>query len=95
MFDPAWAHLLLPRARQIYLEESHGSGGFWHRLGHLQAPSLFVWGEKDWLVPASFARHTAGCAVPHATSVTLDDCGHVPQYEMPERVNELVRSFLG
>lgn len=81
-------------ARQIYLEQSHGPTGFWQRLGSLQAPSMFVWGEKDWLVPASFARHTAD-AVPHATSVTIDDCGHVPQYEMPDRVNELVRAFLG
>lgn len=80
-------------ARQIYLEESHGARGFWHRLRHLGAPSMFVWGEKDWLVPPSFARHAAD-AVPHATSVTIDDCGHVPQYEMPDRVNELVRAFL-
>jgi len=80
-------------ARQIYLEESHGERGFWERLSRLEAPSMFVWGEKDWLVPPAFARHTAD-AVPHSTSVTIDDCGHVPQYEMPDRVNELVRLFL-
>ncbi|MBI2393430.1 MAG: alpha/beta fold hydrolase [Deltaproteobacteria bacterium] len=80
-------------ARQIYLEQGHGERGFWDRLRGLQAPSLFVWGANDWLVPPAFARHTVD-AVPHATSVMLDDCGHVPQYEWPERVAELVRAFL-
>ncbi|MGZ3474265.1 MAG: alpha/beta fold hydrolase [Polyangiales bacterium] len=80
-------------ARQIYLEESHGERGFWDRLPKLRAPSLFVWGDKDWLVPKKFARHVVD-AVPHATSVVLDDCGHVPQYETMERVNPLVRDFL-
>jgi pimeloyl-ACP methyl ester carboxylesterase len=80
-------------ARQIYLEESHGERGFWDRLPRLRAPSLFVWGDKDWLVPKKFARHVVD-AVPHATSVVLDDCGHVPQYETMERVNPLVRDFL-
>lgn len=81
-------------ARQIYLEESHGDRGFWDRLPRLRAPSLFVWGSRDWLVPIGFARH-ASDAVPHATTVILDDCGHVPQYETMDRVNPLVRDFLG
>ncbi len=80
-------------ARSIYLEESHGERGFWDRLRGLRAPSLFVWGARDWLVPATFARHTVD-AVPHATSVVLDDCGHVPQYESMDRVADLLRSFL-
>ena len=80
-------------ARQIYLEDPHGERGFWERLGKLKAPSLFIWGDRDWLVPKAFARHTTD-AVPHATSVVLEGCGHVPQYDAPERVTDLVRSFL-
>lgn len=80
-------------ARQIYLEDPHGEQGFWDRLRKLEAPSLFVWGERDWLVPKGFARHTAD-AVPHATSVVLDACGHVPQYDAADRVDALVRAFL-
>ncbi len=77
-------------ARQIYLEEH----GFWDRLRRLRPPSLFVWGDKDWLVPSSFARHVVQ-AVPHATSVVLDDCGHVPQFEALDRVGDLLRDFVG
>ena len=79
-------------ARQIYLEEPHGDSGFWDRLPGLSRPALFVWGDHDRLVPASFARHVQK-AVPEAESVVLDGCGHVPQFELPDRTHALVRDF--
>src|SRR5579875_154827 len=42
-------------ARNIYLQEPHGPKGFWTRLPGLRAPSLFVWGRRDTLVPIGFA----------------------------------------
>jgi pimeloyl-ACP methyl ester carboxylesterase len=80
-------------ARQIYLEEAHGEGGFWPRLPALARPALFVWGAADQLVPAGFARHVEA-ALPRAASVMLEDCGHVPQFERPARTHALVRDFL-
>ncbi|HTK67580.1 MAG TPA: alpha/beta fold hydrolase [Pseudonocardia sp.] len=79
--------------RQIYLEDAFGTGGFWTRLPELAPPALFVWGDRDPLVPSSFARHVVD-AVPHARSVVLPDCGHVPQFELPEQTHALVREFL-
>lgn len=79
-------------ARQIYLEEPHGDSGFWDRLPDLARPALFIWGDHDRLVPASFARHVER-AVPDAESIVLESCGHVPQFELPERTHELVREF--
>ena len=81
-------------ARQVYLEPARGELGFWDRLPRMQVPSLFVWGEKDWLVPARFEHHVTQ-ALPNARSVVLDDCGHVPQYEFPEETNRLIREFIG
>lgn len=80
-------------ARQIYLEQPYGEDGFWDRLGDLSRPALFVWGDRDWLVPAAFARHVEK-AVPAATSVVLEECGHAPQFELPGETNRLVREFL-
>jgi pimeloyl-ACP methyl ester carboxylesterase len=80
-------------ARQIYLEEPFGDVGFWERLPSLRVPSLFVWGERDRLVPSKFARHVER-ALPAATSVILQDCGHVPQYELPDRTHGLMREFM-
>lgn len=81
-------------ARQIYLEQPYGETGFWDRLPELSCPALFIWGERDWLVPARFERHAAKC-LPDASSIVLEDCGHVPQYELPEETHRLVRDFLG
>jgi pimeloyl-ACP methyl ester carboxylesterase/putative sterol carrier protein len=81
-------------ARQIYLEEPHGEEGFWDRLPSMKRPALFVWGDRDWLVPARFERHVVA-AIPGARSVVFEDCGHVPQYEHPDRTHGLIREFLG
>lgn len=80
-------------ARHIYLEEAYGEHGFWDRLPQLQTPALFVWGRNDRLVPIGFERHVAA-ALPQAESIVLDECGHVPQYELPDRTTELARHFL-
>jgi pimeloyl-ACP methyl ester carboxylesterase len=79
--------------KQIYMEEAFGDRGFWDRLPHLQTPALFIWGDRDRLVPASFERHVVA-AVPHAESVCLADSGHVPQFEHPEQTARLTRAFL-
>lgn len=81
-------------ARQVYLEKPSGQDGFWDRLPALKRPSLFVWGQNDWLVPARFEHHISK-ALSNSESVVLDDCGHVPQYELPEKTNHLIREFLG
>jgi pimeloyl-ACP methyl ester carboxylesterase len=79
-------------ARNIYLEEPFGPRGFWTRLPTLQADSLFVWGEKDTLVPARFGRYVQE-ALPASTHLELS-CGHVPQLEAPEETHEAIRRFL-
>ena len=79
--------------KQIYLDDAFGEQGFWRRLPSLTVPALFLWGDRDRLVPSGFARHVAA-ALPHARSVVLDDCGHVPQFELPDRTHAEIRSFL-
>jgi pimeloyl-ACP methyl ester carboxylesterase len=79
--------------RQIYLDESDGPRGCWQRLPTLKAPSLFVWGDRDWLVPAAFGTHVKR-HLASARSVVLRDCGHVPQYELPEQTNRMINVFL-
>ena len=81
-------------ARQIYLEEAHGESGFWERLPALACPALFLWGDQDQLVPARFAPHVER-ALPAARSVVLEECGHVPQFELPAQTHRLMRDFLG
>jgi pimeloyl-ACP methyl ester carboxylesterase len=79
-------------ARNIYLEEPNGRDGLWTRLPDLQAPSLFVWGKRDSLVPIAFADHVRE-ALPHSEHLELPG-GHVPQLENPKRTHDALLRFL-
>lgn len=83
---------LFAAARQIYLERPFGPLGFWTRLEKLRTPSLFIWGARDRLVPVGFAKHVEAL-LPHAVSEVLEDCGHVPQFELPETTHRLIKDF--
>jgi pimeloyl-ACP methyl ester carboxylesterase len=85
-------YALLASARNIYLESPFGPGGFYPRLATLRPPALFIWGARDILVPAAFARHVASW-LPNAEQVTIDRCGHLPQVEQAVQTNELLMSF--
>lgn len=81
-------------AREIFLEDARGERGFWDRLPRLDRPSLFLFGERDWLVPPRFAEHVR-TVLPHAEVEVVHDCGHVPQFEHPEETHARVRRFFG
>ena len=81
-------------ARNIYLDAPHGERGFWTRLSRLCPPALFIWGDSDRLVPQTFSRHVAE-VLPSARQVVLPECGHVPQVELPDEANRLVRDHIG
>ena len=80
-------------ARNIYLDAPWGKNGFYARLADLEAPSLFVWGSHDRLIPSAFKRHVAEW-LPGAEQVVMDECGHVPQIEQAELTNRLLADFL-
>lgn len=84
---------LFAAARQIYLERPFGPTGFWSRLSGVTQPALFIWGDRDRMVPSAFARHVEE-TLPHARSIVLPDSGHVPQFEHPELTHELISGFL-
>jgi pimeloyl-ACP methyl ester carboxylesterase len=61
----------------------------------LTMPLLMIQGDEDRVTPAAVNAELMAKAVAHARLVTLDGCGHLPEVEQPERVNELIRAFLG
>jgi pimeloyl-ACP methyl ester carboxylesterase len=78
-------------ARNIYLEHPRGRHGLWTRLPSLAAPSLFVWGQRDSLVPIGFADHVRR-ALPESMHLELPG-GHVPQLEDPRRTHDSLLQF--
>lgn len=82
-------YAFLASARNIYLEAPYGPNGFYPRLSDLRPPALFVWGSHDPLIPAAFSRYVHKW-LPGAEQVIFEGCGHVPQVERPDQVNELL-----
>jgi pimeloyl-ACP methyl ester carboxylesterase len=62
-------------------------------LEKITAPTLIVWGEQDRAVPVRHGRQHAR-ALPNAQLAIIENAGHIPQFEYPETVNQLLLEFL-
>jgi pimeloyl-ACP methyl ester carboxylesterase len=58
-------------------------------LSKISCPSLILVGEHDFICGPAWAEVVAS-SIPGAELVTCRDCGHLPQYEDPERFTEIV-----
>ena len=74
------------------LSSPHGSD-LPRDLEQIAAPTLILWGDRDRAVPLRHGRyHTR--ALPNAQFAIIENAGHIPQFEYPDIVNELLREFL-
>lgn len=90
--SPGGRHALLETARRMLPQDVEGLVRSYSCISY---PTFLLWGEKDRVVPVALGRKLAG-QVPGAASqmVTLRDCGHCPQEEMPEKTANLLGDFL-
>jgi pimeloyl-ACP methyl ester carboxylesterase/putative sterol carrier protein len=90
-----------PRRRLAFLATARHLGKeepktYWPRLAELEVPSLWIFGDTDRLVPAFYADVVSLHAPPSATVQVWRSCGHVPQFEYPQRtVDALLAAFGG
>ncbi len=61
-------------------------------IERIKCPVLVVWGEQDRMVLSKGAQHVVN-ALPNTRVELLDNCGHCPQVECPERFTELLLEF--
>jgi pimeloyl-ACP methyl ester carboxylesterase len=61
-------------------------------LDRIACPVLLVWGEQDRMVYASGAQRVLGTVEDSAIAL-IEDCGHCPQVECPDRLAELLAQF--
>jgi pimeloyl-ACP methyl ester carboxylesterase len=78
-----------PEAPAAYADSARSL--FWYLTRSMRAdetrvtcPTLIVHGDRDRLVPAAAARALAARR-PEFTLELIDDCGHAPQLEVPQR----------
>ena len=65
------------------------------RLGLIAAPTLLLWGEKDAVLPASYAQKFAAGIGSGARIETVRDAGHLAYLDQPEAVAKVVLAHLG
>jgi pimeloyl-ACP methyl ester carboxylesterase len=63
------------------------------RLDRVTAQTLVIWGKQDGLIPLAHGQRYAS-RIHGARLEVLDNCGHFPILEQPERVCALVNDFL-
>jgi pimeloyl-ACP methyl ester carboxylesterase len=63
------------------------------RVGKHNRPVLVLWGRQDPVVPYEESAALLD-AMPQAHLVTVDDAGHLPQWEQPEIFNAALMTFL-
>jgi pimeloyl-ACP methyl ester carboxylesterase len=72
---PATRRALVSATRGLALDPPFGAHGLWSRLPDLDVPASFVWGMRDRLVPADFARPVS-VALPDARQLLLPCLQH-------------------
>ncbi len=59
----------------------------------IQVPTLLIWGREDKVVPLELGERL-NQAIRGSELVIIDQCGHMPQEEWPDKVGEEIQKFL-
>jgi pimeloyl-ACP methyl ester carboxylesterase len=87
----AGKHAIIHSARQIVPEDIAMLS---KRYKTMNLPTLILWCDHDRIVPLEVGiklRRT----LPNSTLRLVEECGHMPQEEQPDRTLELLKEFLG
>ncbi|HEY5075496.1 MAG TPA: alpha/beta hydrolase [Pyrinomonadaceae bacterium] len=88
--SPGGKHALLETGKQIIppnIDELVA------KYKDISAPTLIIWGKQDKIINP-IVGDLLDQAIPNSTLKWIDQCGHVPQEEMPEATVPLVLDFL-
>ncbi|MGB8983655.1 MAG: alpha/beta hydrolase, partial [Anaerolineales bacterium] len=65
----------------------------YERIGKMDKPVLLFWGRKDPTVPFRHS-HVLRAAMPNMEFHVIENCGHIPHHEKPDKVNPILLEFL-
>lgn len=63
------------------------------QVDKVTVPTLIIWGAEDNLIPLAAGRKL-NALIPASKLVIIENCGHTPQEEQPERVLEEIQKFV-
>lgn len=81
---------LLSTLRHFMLEDQTPH---FRRVNHLSFPKMILWGKEDEVLPYAYGQQVRAL-MPNARFEVFEQCGHVPQFERPEKFNSLCTKFL-
>ena len=62
-------------------------------VSKIDVRTLIIWGERDRVLPLSHGRRLQS-ELPNARLAIVAGAGHLPHEELPDKVNQLLSSFL-
>jgi len=104
MVDLAFERNAQPGSGEAYLETLRSGANIFglkqdlvdrtlDNASKIRTPTLVIWGKQDRILPIEHA-YKAGGILPNADILVFDECGHMPQIECYEKVNEKILTFL-
>ena len=64
-----------------------------HKLHHILAPTLLIWGRQDTITPP-FVGEQFGELISDSELHFIDECAHAPMMEQPREFNRIMGGFL-
>lgn len=86
MRQPGNAEAFIARAAQFTLPDPARD------MAKITAPTIVIWGAQDIMLPVDQAT-TFADNIPNVTVLQLENVGHLPQLEAPDRVADALRSL--
>jgi pimeloyl-ACP methyl ester carboxylesterase len=72
-----------------------GDRGLAKRLHRVRCETLLVWGERDAIVPPSYAKRFASGISGLTRTRTIPGAGHSVDFDAPESLAAAIEEFLG
>lgn len=98
--DPKWTERLVEMVTSVGVQaQKQQQEAIIHRvdsfdtLATIKCPTLILCGREDAATPLAMHEDMA-CAMPHATFVVIENCGHLSTMEQPEKVNQALDNWL-
>ena len=88
--------MTLPNAKMAFMSSILGirnAVSLSERLVRILAPALIVWGKQDTLIPITYSKDFVS-SIKNCQFVEMENSGHTPFVEEPEKFSEIVLKFL-
>lgn len=63
------------------------------KLGDINTPTLLIWGREDSVTPL-YVGEEFNKLLPNSELHVIDQCGHAPMMEVPDKFNSILKDFL-